>query len=838
VKDLSQLDLKAFNNVFLAHVKATNREELQNLATHLFESAGLAGKFAGKIGLYQVGFILGLLHDFGKYSLEFQTYIKSATAIIDQDDEEWVDFNLLKGKIDHSTAGAQYAYQALRKFGAAGQGELCGQIIALCIASHHSGLIDCLDPDGNDNFAKRISKEDVKTHLSECLKNADKEILDVAKELLDGPFVQQMLSAIFKFIKKPNPQDIFSLEESFTLGVFTRFLFSCLIDADRINSAEFEEPERKILREKQQVYFDWDVPINRLDERLETFEVEHPIDEIRQNISDTCYNRAFDKQGIYSLTVPTGGGKTLASLRYALHHAKQHKLDRIIYVIPYTSIIEQNAQAVRDIVQRDDDPFPWVLEHHSNLEPEMQTWHSKLVAENWDAPIVFTTMVQYLETLFSAGTRSIRRMHQLAKSVLIFDEIQTLPINCTHMFCNSLNFLSQHASTTAVLCTATQPLLKKLPTSEYGELQLAENAEIVEDTTQLFENLKRVNVINRYKAGGWSQQEIITLVEQRFIENRSCLVVVNTKAWAKNIFEECQHRVEPNALFHLSTSQCAAHRKTLLKEIRERLKNGLPVICISTQLIEAGVDISFANVIRFLAGIDSIAQAGGRCNRSGELKTEQGGPRRGTVEVINPTEEFITSLVDIKVGQEISRRVFQDLGIESILSPKSIDIYFQYFFTERQEQMVYPMKKTDDCLLNILANNTKNNGATLNKKRRVKGKLPLLGQSFMTAGKAFKAIDAPTNSVIVPYNDEAKAIIAALCGTNKAFGAADFYQHLKKAQQYSVNVFPNVWRALLENEAVFEVQADEGIYYLHDRFYSANFGLTSEVVSEYPSNIC
>ncbi|MDU0355811.1 hypothetical protein RS130_19675 [Paraglaciecola aquimarina] len=421
-------------------------------------------------------------------------------------------------------------------------------------------------------------------------------------------------------------------------------------------------------------------------------------------------------------------------------------------------------------------------------------------------------------------------MHQLANSVLIFDEIQTLPINCIHMFCHSLNFLSEHANTTALLCTATQPLLNKLPASEFGELRMANNPEIVENTTELFDALKRVNVLNRFKAGGWSKKEIITLVNQRFTERQSCLVIVNTKAWARDIFMECQQTVDTEALFHLSTNQCASHRKELLKKIRGRLSVALPVLCVSTQLIEAGVDISFANVIRFFAGLDSIAQAGGRCNRSGELLDDHGEYVRGTLEVINPTEEPISRLVDIKVGQQCTRRVFDEVGIENILSPESIDAYFQYFFFERQEEMIYPLKKEEDCLLNILANNTINNGLGCNIKRRNEGRLPLLQQSFMAAGKAFKAIDAPTYSVIVPYNYEAKAIIAALCGTNKNFNTPDFYKNLKKAQQYSVNVFPNVWNALVDAQALYEVQEGEGIYYLSDRYYSHHFGLSVDLI--------
>ncbi len=838
MKDLPPLDLDNLSNLFIAHVKEGGNEKIQKLAIHLIEAGELAGIFAAKIGLHDVGYTLGLLHDFGKYSLEFQAYIKSGTGLIEQDEEEWIDSSLLKGKIDHSTAGAQYIFEKLRGIGSAGQGELCGQILALCIASHHSGLIDCLDTDKNAVFDKRMHKDNAKTHIQECIANVDVGVKKLADNLLDEKLVREMLQVILKIVKQPKLNEIFSLEEAFTLGTFTRFLFSCLIDADRINSAEFELPERKQIRQGQLEYFNWDIAIERLNNKLNNFEIKHPIDDIRKSISDTCYQRSFDKQGIYSLTVPTGGGKTLASLRYALHHAKLHQLDRIIYVIPYTSIIEQNAQAVRKIVERDDDAFSWVLEHHSNIEPDKQTWRSKLVAENWDAPIVFTTMVQFLETLFSGGTKSVRRMHQLAKSVLIFDEIQTLPINCVHMFCHSLNFLSEHANTTAVLCTATQPTLNSLYNPKYGSLRLAKNAEIVHDTAQLFDDLKRIDVVNRCKAGGWSKAEIFDWVQQRFAQTKSCLVIVNTKTWAKDIFVACQQFVHKGELFHLSTHQCPAHRKALLSEIRLRLKDKKPVLCISTQLIEAGVDISFAHVVRFLAGLDSIAQAGGRCNRSGELENELGQPVRGTLDVINPTEESITNLVDIKEGQTCTKRLFQDIDIGDILSPMAMKLYFKYFFFERHKEMVFPIKNSNDSLLNVLANNDNNNGKLINESRRKRNKLPLLQQSFMTAGKVFKAIDAPTKSIIVPYNAEAKALITTLCGTHKTFNASKFYESLKKAQQYSVNVFPNVWANLQESEAVREVQVGQGIYYLDESYYNNAFGLSTDRVGDLAVNIC
>ena len=455
---------------YIAHVR-TSDGEIQYLSVHLTDVAKICAWLAAKIGLADAGALIGLLHDFGKYSEAFRTYIGSATGKINPDEDDYVDAKAQKGKVDHSSAGAQWLWRELKNKGKSGQGELIGQILALCIASHHSGLIDCLAPDGKQVFHERMGKEDEKTHLIECEINADPEILQQAQVLLNHDFLLEFDQKI-KSILQAKQQDVLLSPEirSFYLGFFTRFLFSCLIDADRINSADFERPEEAVARSSEPV--DWQIAIARLEAHLKHLEVKNPIDKIRQSIATHCLQKSAQKQGIYTLTVPTGGGKTYASLRYALHHAKAHQLDRIIYIIPYTSIIDQNAEAVRGILEQIGDQRPWVLEQHSNLEPELQTWHSKIVSDNWDAPIVFTTMVQFLETVFGSGTRGVRRLHQLSKSVLIFDEIQTLPINCTHLFCNALNFLTEYAQTTAVLCTATQPLLDDLKTSTKGQLYI------------------------------------------------------------------------------------------------------------------------------------------------------------------------------------------------------------------------------------------------------------------------------------------------------------------------------------------------------------------------------
>lgn len=803
---------------YIAHIRKTDNA-IQSVATHLMETAEIAKTLAGKLELPMAGQLLGLMHDFGKYSQDFQDYIRAMTGIDADIDNDYV---LPNGKkIDHSTAGAKWTYQSLRKFGVQnGIGELIGQMLGLCIASHHgAGLIDCLNDNGKLVWKERFDKADELTHLQECLQKADKNILTQAESLVNETLIKQFITFLAPIFKSPDIQTNPKIQE-FYLGCTTRFLFSCLIDADRINSADFERESQKSLRTLNKIP-NWQDAIEKLETHLANFNIQYPIDKIRQDISNTCLNHAKDKQGIYTLTVPTGGGKTLASLRYALHHAQEHSLDRIIYIIPYTSIIDQNANAVRQILGDD-----WVLEHHSNIEPDKQTWQNKVLSENWDKPIVFTTMVQFLDSWFGGGTRGVRHLHATTKSVLIFDEIQTLPIKCVHLFCNALNWLSIFGKSTAILCTATQPLLNELKNPKLGQIQPANNAELMGDKDklqQLFAQLSRVEVSYCSKAGGHSLEDAGKFLLEQFKLHQSCLFIVNTKQWAKDLYEYCKNQnIDKEAIFHLSTNQCASHRKVIFDTIKQRLKNKQPVICISTQLIEAGVDISMACVIRSLGGIDSIAQASGRCNRNGEKDG------KGQVYVLNLQEpNFEKILPDIYQGQLCGERILREFNSQDILEPNAIRQYFDYYFYQRSNEMTYRLpNSTSGTLLDWLSDNAMNVYTPKNDKRRPK--LPLLMQSFKSAGQAFQVIDAPTRAVIVPYG-KGKELIATLCGV---FDNKQKYQALSEAQRYSVNVFPNVWQKLIDNQAIRETQIDSGIYYLDECHYSDEYGLSLDEIGE------
>ncbi len=717
----------------------------------------------------------------------------------------------------------------MRKKGAV-QYPLLAQMMFLSICSHHSGLIDCLTPDGRNRFYERRTKKTEETHLEECESKADVSVKEMLSGLSDERILSEWYGKCWQIIKRE--ENFFSQSDGsetsrekyanvrkFKTGLLLRCFLSCLLDADRIDSACFEDEQYRALRERL-VQPDWKKLAIRLEKKLSTFSVQRDIDRLRRKIADICYDRSVSPQGIYTLTVPTGGGKTLSSLRFALNHAEKNGLDRVVYIIPYTSIIEQNARVVREILEAGEEPGTVVLEHHSNIEPARETWQGKLLSANWETPVVFTTMVQFLETLFGSSTASARRMHNLANAVLVFDEIQTLPIRCVHPFCHALNFLVEECGSTAVLCTATQPLLGRVPNPENGQLRLAADPELMPDLQKLFEPLRRVHFTD-HTANPMNLEQIGQLVFTEQQAKGNCLVVVNTKSWAYGLYRYCCEKGAKN-IFHLSTTMCAAHRTVVLDSVRNLLARKETVLLISTQLIECGVDISFRSVIRLAAGLDSILQAAGRCNRNGESGT-------GTVHIVRAIDglEKIQRLDDIREGRNVFLRIVAEYrdslqnGTADLSDPAIIERYFSYYFYERRGRMAYPCRHEagEDTLLNMLGSNRKNPGYQEGL---------LLHQSFATAAKHFAAIETETQGVLVPYG-EGKNIIAQLCSLGKSGTAADLAlkrKLLRKAQRFAVNLYPETVKKL---DSAITYMEETGISYLDETHYDSKTGVTLEV---------
>lgn len=814
---------------YLAHVRQKDGRR-QTVLEHLLGVADRSSQFASKLHLEKHGRLVGLLHDLGKYSDKFQQYIRSAEGMISPDEDDYLDTLGMKGKVDHSTAGAQFIYNRMVDKGDIGR--LMGQLLALCIASHHSGLIDCLAPDARDSFTSRMNKASNKTYYPESVARLEESIQKEAETILQS---QDIESGLVKALRRAHGGEKSPITSYFAQGLLVRFFFSCLIDADRLDAADFEEPHLAELRNNGE-YRSWEELISRLENRLSEFSQQNEVDHQRRGVSDACRNRSGCEKGIYLLTVPTGGGKTLASLRFALHHAMEHGLDRIIYVIPFTSIIDQNAEEIRKVLEDRAIDGSYldrvVLEHHSNLTPDEETYKQRILAQDWDAPIVFTTNVQVMDALFGSGTRSARRMHQLARSILIFDEVQTIPIRCVHMFNNAMNFLVRSCDSTVVLCTATQPLLNGV-NRELGSIAVSQDQQIVPDVEKLFARLKRTEIIDKRRVERWTSEEIADLAVTELNKSESVLVIVNTKSAAKVLYKKCKQRTRAS-VYHLSTSMCAAHRMDVLNIVRACLDPATPkpVICISTQLIEAGVDVDFGCVIRSVAGLDSIAQAAGRCNRNGNRAN-------GQVFVVNPDFENLDRLQDIRIGKENAERILDEYhgnpaGFDhNLLGPKAMDLYFKYYFYERAAEMVYPVTKKSsvghaDNLLQLLSTNH----VVVEDFARVNNSAPRIyfRQSFMSAAGVFRAIDSTTRGIIVPYGDGRK-IITELCAAYNVRDIKRQYGLLHAAQRYSVNVFPYEWQRLADEQAIYEVQEKAGIYYLDAGYYDRYFGLSTARVS-------
>jgi CRISPR-associated endonuclease/helicase Cas3 len=725
-------------------------------------------------------------------------------------------------RVDHSSAGAHYIYSRLANRGE--RDSFLGEVLAICLASHHSGLIDAIKPDGTNSLSERLALKETRTHLDEVTQKLPTAIREKLDSLLN---TAHSFENFHRLIERILESEHGNLSQNFQIGLLVKFLFSCLIDADRSDTADFENPARLLIANNQNIP-DWLELERRLDSQLSKFNVINHVDKIRADISHDCFLAGARRRGIYFLTVPTGGGKTLASLRFALRHAQEHHLNRIFYVIPYTSIIDQNAETVRRIMENayygDDLRDRIVLEHHSNLTPNEETSRQKILAENWDAPIVFTTSVQFLESLFGHGTRGIRRMHQLANSVIVFDEVQTLPVRCVHLFNNAINFLVEYCGSTAVMCTATQPLLHDVDKKQ-GALRPIDHPGIVRDTQKLFIDLKRVEVIDARKPGGWTIEELADLAPKEQTESTSLLVVTNTKRAARELYRAITSKTEIET-YHLSTGMCPAHRRRILHHIRWLLRRNKQVICISTQLIEAGVDVDFGTVIRFMAGLDSIAQAAGRCNRNGRRKT-------GKVIVVNPASENLDMLPDIKIGRDCAETVFWEYDNDAAafghdrIGPAAIKRYFELYFYQRQNEMNYPIKRNspighDDNLLNLLSINST---AVADYSQAHDGTYPetRIWQSFMSASKTFEAIDSPTQGIIVPYR-EGKDVINSLLSSSDPNRMREL---LRKAQQYSVNVFEHTQKTLRDSGALHEI-ADYGVLYLDPGYYDTSFGLREE----------
>lgn len=754
--------MHSYDKAAIAHVRqAGDVWETHPLETHLRAVAKWAESFANRFGAGNWACLSGLWHDLGKYAPDFQHYIRDASGY-EREQAHIEEGRGADGKprkrVDHSAAGAIHA---INKLGNA------GVVIANLIAAHHAGLYNATD-------------------LEHRLESRDR--LDLA------------LTASI-------PPDILDTNATSTLAVpggantpgayalWLHMLFSCLVDADFLDTERFMDAGTAATqRANFPTLLELKVLLDLHLEDMVTKSMPTLVNRLRAQVLADCRDAAAERPGLFSLTVPTGGGKTLSSLAFALDHAAAHSKHRVIYVIPYTSIIEQTADVFRSVLG------DAVVEHHSNADAAGNEVDSKsrLASENWDAPVIVTTNVQFFESLFAARTSRCRKLHNIVDSVVVLDEAQLLPPAFMQPILDVLNLLTQHYGVTVLLCTATQPALG---TKRYfdgrGMRGLDDVREIVHDPAALYAALKRVEVTlpeDFHSRCSWAD------IAQELNQHDDVLAIVNRRADAREL-----HRRLPRNTLHLSGLMCAAHRTDVIGTIKRRLEarrqgtDDEPVRVVATQLVEAGVDISFPVVYRALAGLDSIAQAAGRCNREGRLCDSAGNPQPGKVIVFVPEtaappgllrqgEQATISLLSGHTGDPLDHALFDD------------------YFTQ-----LYRGCDLDE----------KRIGEELNPRKYRPGMLNL-----RSAADKFKLIDNEESgyrSVYVPYRRKATdEQFATWLATLRKEGVQRWL--MRKLQRYSVNLPGRQFDRLLRDGDISE--AIPGVFVLKsDAQYDDCLGL-------------
>ena len=725
---------------YVAHVKqqTDGRWDTHLLEEHLYAVAGLAEKFAQSFGSKDWAYLAGLWHDLGKYRPAFQAHIRKSSGYEP-------DAHITSEKSSNTSHASTGAVYAMEKFGD------IGKILAYAIAGHHAGL-----PDFEIDDAKG---------------RALKEIISRDQRLLQEALAEKIPETILNKESPELPRFITPAQKDH-LHIWIRMLFSCLVDADFLDTEYFMSPEQADNRGQDTGMKEMLSCFNEYMERFQQKQREGPVNSIRAKILERCRVKANGEPGIYTMTVPTGGGKTLSSLAFALEHAVKHNKQRIIYAIPYTSIIEQTAEVFREVFE----PLGEVLiEHHSNTEPdeyEKETSWSRLAVENWDAPLIVTTTVQLFESLYAARTSRCRKLHNLVNSVIVLDETQLLPPEQLYPIRHIIRAIKEHYGVTFIMSTAT-PTGFGAQTSPFGKklLEEVESQEIIDAPDDYYRQLERVN----FKLpADLSQKQSWDDISSELKKCDSVLAVVNTRKDAKELWEKM-----PEGTFHLSALMCAQHRSEVIGKIKNQLEHGQSTRVISTQLVEAGVDLDFPVVYRALAGLDSIVQAAGRCNREGRLD-------KGKVVVFVPPHEPPQGLLTQARNTSVSLLYgFQG----DIQSPETFKRYFDKFYAG-------------------VKNHDKND--VLKKLQHTADELKI---QFRTAAQRFKMIDdKDTVSVLVRYGDN-DSLLSIL-----AKGEPDRWL-LRKLQRYTVTLYKYQFEKMLYRGEIEEIcqgfyaQSGSGIYH-------------------------
>lgn len=829
----------------LAHLcidEEIHEERSQSLRDHNRKVGEYAAKALESVGFPSLGMLAGILHD-GKGTQKFQNYIRNAVE----------GKKVQRGSVNHTFAGCIYILEkyhgglspekekAINKASQCGREDrrkkeellLTAEIVAYAVGSHH-GLFDCVSFDGKNGFLHRLEADRDQIEYTQAKYSFENEISD--PEEIDSLFNNAVgeIELYFEKLrlhlhdlseKTPSADTLKKLQEKgypiAVTAVLVRMVSSAIMYADRRDTAEFTA---------QKAFGDitglWDADLCFLENKIAGFDHESPINHVRQRISDQCRTFAEKESGIYKLNVPTGGGKTLAVLRYALAHASKYHKKRIIFVAPLLTIIDQNAKVIRDYLP----PQETVLEHHSDVVMDGKTRDEAdlfdVMRDRWSAPVIITTMVQLLEILFSDKTQSVARLRSLCNSVIVFDEVQSLPRKTLQIFNIAMNFLAGFCGATIVLSSATQPALEGLdfPINVSKE----EMVRLTVDELAVFRRCRIENKISKY---GSTIEEIAGFCLNWVLQDRSVLVICNTRRESKQLFEKIRKDVDSKTdVIHLSASMCKAHRKkvletvfSILKEIQKGIsrdsnkENSKRLILVSTQLVEAGVDFSFHTVLRVLAGDDNIVQSVGRCNRSNEYGN-------GYFFIVKLKGENLKGLPDIQSAQEaMTETLYRDSGM-AVDSPEFVrDFYLNMFEGLRSSRILeYPIEGNLHTYARLLAGDLKPIYISPKSKEYI------LRQPFETMGKEFRVFEDNTEDVLVPYG-EGKELISFF----RAFRSYEYdeiYTSIRKASEYSVKIYE--WqKKILEEKGMLEHLMDDHVLAVGERAYSDFFGL--DVQAEY-----
>ena len=800
----------------------------QSIKTHLEETARLSEEYASKIHMPKTGRLLGLLHDAGKLSDRYRDYLFACR----QYELGEIDQPPAKGSVDHGVFGAAYV---MDKFHTTADRirKMTAEMFAMVLAYHHGGLKDYLGPDTSTPLWDRIRnyRDDREEEYEAVKREFEKDFLPEKTEELFACAVGELgalRAAVPGF-------------DRFQMHLTVKFLYSCLIDGDREDTRCFMEGSREPKRNTDWVHYE-----ERLEKHLQTFqetsartESEEHIRRLREEISEACCHAGDWPSGVYKLTVPTGGGKTLASMRMALRHIRQKEdaaqTGHIIQVLPMVSIIEQNAAAVRDALGCKDE----LLEHHSNVivEPDGETENNlskeryQLLTGRWDVPFVFTTIVQFLNTVYASGTQSIRRMHNLAHAVIVMDEVQALPLKTLKLFGSLVKFLRYACDTTIILSTATQPNLEQLPLG----MKTDEVREIIPDVAAKFVRFQRMKIKDALKKNGYTVEEAVQYIREVKSDVKSLLVIMNTKAVTRAIYEALKKQLhEQTELLYITTDLCPSHRTDVIRRLKELLDQKKSVVCVSTNLLEAGVDISAESVVRNVAGLDSIAQSAGRGNRHGECAEQ------GILHIINVKEEHLGSLTEIRIGEEKAKAVLDTFRREpdayggSLLSPKAMADYFQkYFHAEHIENLMgYPIN--EDPELKELYRLFTGPGDKILRRRYQNRHFPYkyeLTFPFETAANLFQVIETNTVSILVPYKMGTECI-KRMIGAKGRYDIRKLRQELQKAKPYFVNLYTSNLQRYRDAVLASPIP---GVLILKEGYYGEETGIKEEKELEFLS---